>query len=133
MRESLDILVVSSDMENRKSLLHILDSLSLNVISCSALNEAVEVLSRQEVPLVFCDELLSDGFYRDLLSASKTGRRALRIVVTIRGEWDEYLEAMRLGAFDAVRYPFRPTDIELVVIHAMRESREATASHRMVA
>jgi DNA-binding NtrC family response regulator len=133
MRESLDTLIVSSDLENRKSLLHILENLSLNVISCSALSEAEEVLSRQEVPLVFCDEILSDGCYRNLLSAHKAGQRAPRIVVTIRGEWDEYLEAIRLGAFDVVRCPFRPTDIEMVIIHAVRESREATAPHRMIA
>lgn len=133
MRESLDTLIISSDLENRKSLLHILEKLSLNVISCSALSEAEDVFSRQEVPLVFCDEILSDGCYRNLLSARKSGQRAPRIVVTIRGEWDEYLEAMRLGAFDVVRCPFRPTDIEMVIIHAVRESRETTAPHRMIA
>jgi len=132
MREQWDVLVASSNMEDRTSLLHILDGLSLNVISCSALDQAREVLSRQEVPLVFCDELLSDGCYRDLLS-SESGRRALRVVVTIRaGEWDEYLDAIRLGAFEAIRCPLHPTDVELVVLRAMRENREAT-SHRMTA
>jgi DNA-binding NtrC family response regulator len=109
-------------MEDRTSLLHILDGLSLNVISCSALDQVQEVLSRQEVPLVFCDERLTDGCYRDLLT-SAAGRRP-RVVVTIRtGEWDEYLDAMRQGAFDAIRFPLRPTDVELVVLRAMREKR----------
>ncbi len=131
MREQWDVLVASSSMEDRTSLLHILDSLSLNVISCSAIDQARKVLSRQEVPLVFCDEYLSDGCYRDLLSSDMAGRKAPRVVVTIRtGEWDEYLSAMRLGAFDAIRCPLHPTDVELVVLRAMRENREAM-SYRM--
>lgn len=128
MREQWDVLVASSSMENRRSLLRMLEPLSLNVISCSALNQAQEVLSRQEVLLVFCDEFLGDGSYRDLLLAEKVRRGNLRVVVTVStGEWDEYLEAMRLGAFDAVRCPLHPTDIELLVLRAARESREMMA------
>jgi len=126
MSEQWNVLVASSSMEDRASLMHILDNLSVNVISCSKLNQAQEVLARQEVPLVFCDERLSDGCYRDLL-ASGGSRKAPRVVVTIRtGEWDEYLDAMRQGAFDAIRFPLQPTDVELVVLRAMRENREAT-------
>jgi DNA-binding NtrC family response regulator len=122
MREQCDVLVASSHMEDRSSLLHILDGLALNVISCSELDQVQEVLSRQEVPLVFCDEHLAGGGYRGLLS-SDVGQRP-RIVVTFRtGEWDEYLDAMRKGAFDAIRFPFQPTDVELVVLRAMRENR----------
>src|SRR4051812_39104615 len=124
MTEQWNVLVASSSMEDRTSLMHILDGLELNVISCSALDQAQEVLSRQEVPLVFCDERLSDGCYRDLL-ASGGNHKPPRVVVTIRtGEWDEYLDAMRQGAFDAIRFPLQPTDVELVVLRAMRENRE---------
>lgn len=133
MREQCDVLVASSSMENRRSLVRILEPLSLNVLSCSALNQAQEVLSRQEVLLVFCDEFLGDGSYRDLLQVDKVRRGNLRIVVTVStGEWDEYLEAMRLGAFDTVRFPLQPTDVELVVLRAARESRE-TMAYRMTA
>lgn len=133
MRPRWDVLVASSDMKDRTSLLHILEKLSLNVISCTALNQVHEVLSRQDVPLVFCDEYLNDGCYRDLLMADIVVRKLPRVVVTIRtGEWDEYLEVMRLGAFDAIRRPLHPTDVELVVLRAMREDREAM-SYRMTA
>jgi DNA-binding NtrC family response regulator len=134
MSDFLNVLVASSDLENRNSLLHILDKLSLNVISCSALSQAKEVLSRQEVSLVFCDESLNDGCYRELLLIFRARQRALRFVVTIRrGEWDEYLEAMRLGAFDAIRWPVQPTDVELIILRAMREDREAMTPQQMIA
>jgi len=132
-QDQWDVLVASSDMEDRTSLLHILEGLSLNVICCSAISQVRQVLSRQAVPLLFCDEHLTDGCYRDVLSAVKAGRKASRVVVTIRaGEWDEYLEVMRSGAFDSLRCPLHPTDVELVVLRAMREEREAM-SYRMTA
>lgn len=117
-----DVLVASSDVEERRNLVRIFEGLSLNVISCNGLSQANEVLSNQPVDLVFCDDSLSDGSYRDLLSTRKPREKAPRIVVTSRTwEWEEYLEAMRLGAFDVVRRPWHPTDVEMVVITAMRE------------
>ncbi len=124
-----DVLVASSDMEERRNLVRVFEGLSMNVISCNGLSQATEVLSRQPVDLIFCDDNLADGSYRDLLAAGKTKQNAPRVVVTSRtGEWEEYLEAMRLGAFDVVRRPWHPTDVEMVVLHARREdmqSREA--------
>jgi DNA-binding NtrC family response regulator len=120
-------------LENRRSLLGILDAFSLNVISCCALDQAREVLARQDVPLVFCDEFLSDGSYRQLLAFDELKRRIPRVVVTIRtGEWDEYLEAMKLGAYDALRCPIRPTDVEIIVLRALREGRQSLPE-RMIA
>jgi DNA-binding NtrC family response regulator len=133
MQGQPDVLVASSSMDNRKSLLNVLESLSLNAISCTALGQVEEVLSRNNVLLAFCDERLTDGSFRDLLAAGKAKGSNVRVVVMIRtGEWDEYLEAMRMGAFDAVRCPLQPTDVELIVLRALRESREAVA-YRMTA
>src|SRR5947208_2932491 len=130
----LDVLVTSSDIEHRNALVEVLDSLSLNVIACNALSQAEEVLQRQTVDVIFCDDHLTDGSYRDLLPMYKRSGSAKtpRLVVTIRtGEWDEYLEAMRLGAFDALRRPWHPTDVEMVMLRALHEDRRA--AERMIA
>jgi len=125
MEEHKYVVVACSNMEDRTSLIHILENLSLDVISCSNLDQVHDVLSRRNVPLVFCDEHLSEGCFRDLVSADIAGRKASRVIVTIRtGEWEEYLQVMRLGAFDAIRCPLHPTDVELVVLRAMREDIE---------
>ena len=63
-----DVLVASSDMEERRSLIRVCEGMSMNVISCNGLSQVEEVLSRQAVGIVFCDENLSDGSYRDLLT-----------------------------------------------------------------
>ncbi len=120
MEGSLDVLVASSDIEERRALVKILDDLSLNVISCNALSQVAEVLSHQAIDLIFCDDYLIDGSYRDLLAINEEVSKSSRVVITIRtGDWKEYVEAMRLGAFDAVRRPWHPTDVELIVLHAL--------------
>jgi DNA-binding NtrC family response regulator len=38
-------------------------------------------------------------------------------------DWDEFLEAMRLGAFDVIASPCRATDVEWMIIQALRYER----------
>jgi DNA-binding NtrC family response regulator len=88
------------------------------------LREAVETLRKEPVGLVFCDKSLPDGTYRDLLTAARGLTTRVRVVVTShQADWDEYLEAMRLGAFDVIAVPCRPTDVEWMVIQAKRDDR----------
>jgi DNA-binding NtrC family response regulator len=49
------------------------------------------------------------------------------IVVQCTGEWEEYLEALRLGAAEVLRVPLQSTDIDIAVFHAMRQGRENQA------
>lgn len=128
----LDALVVSERMEHVKMLVRILDSLTNNVYVACSVRQAQEVLSRQPIALVFCDERIPGGTYRDLLLSSEIPRKVSRFVVMLQtGEWDEYLEAMRLGAFEVIRCPVQPTDVELTLIHANRD--QAQRAMRMTA
>jgi DNA-binding NtrC family response regulator len=127
MSNQWDALVASSETEIRADLVSVLRQLLVRVISCSDLLHAQQIISREGVSLVFCDESLSDGSFRELLAGVKREKVTPKVVVAIRtGEWKEYLEAMRLGAFDAIRWPLRESEIETVVAHAMREHRVFT-------
>ena len=120
-----DILVTSSRLEDRRALMRILDGLPINVFSTSTLKQAEEVISQKKLALVFCDEHLPDGSYRELLSSPGTVQKQPPVVVTTHdGEWNDYLKATRRGAFDVIRYPLQPVDVELVVIRAMRDQRD---------
>ncbi len=128
MNGSLEVLVASSQLESRMALIHVLEGLSADVISASTVQQASEVLAKRPIELVFCDDELPDGSYRDLLPAARYRQQGTRVVVITRaGEWEEYLEAMRLGAFDFIRGPMHPTDVELVVLRAQHEQNERAA------
>ena len=119
-----EVMVLSAQFEDRRSLTHILASQQVEPLCCSTLREAVETLRKEPVGLVFCDKSLPDGTYRDLLTAARGLATRVRVVVTShQADWDEYLEAMRLGAFDVIAVPCRPTDVEWMVIQAKRDDR----------
>jgi len=116
------ILVVSSDLDQRRALTSILQQEGWSPLHASHLTECRDLLAKRNVGLVFCERRLSDGTYRDLLSVAQAPERRVPVVVTSRlADWDEYLEAMRLGAFDVIAVPCRPTDVEWMVIQAKRE------------
>ena len=115
-------LVVSPNIEVRRALLRTLEALSTDVIVCSTRAQAQEVLLKQTVDVVFCDEHLPDGSYDELIHSNHWDHRIPRVVVTTRtGEWDLYFEAVTKGAFDVIRSPWHAADVEMAVIRALRE------------
>jgi DNA-binding NtrC family response regulator len=129
LQRHVRVLIVSPQMEVRRPLLRTLEALSTDVIVCSTRMQAEEVLAKQAVELVFCDEHLPDGSYADLIHAEHCEHRIPRIVVATRtGEWDLYFEAVRRGAFDVIRSPWHATDVEMAVIRALREDDKPAAS-----
>jgi DNA-binding NtrC family response regulator len=119
-----DILIASADLEGRRRLANILSKLEVDPLTTSSIRESKEIIATERVGLIFCDRLLSDGNCYDLLNASKAGKTKARIVVTSStADWDEFLEAMRLGAFDVIASPCRATDVEWMIIQTLRYER----------
>jgi DNA-binding NtrC family response regulator len=119
-----EVLVVSSSVEGRRELTAMLRRESIDPLSAGSVRECQEILSKDGVGLIFCDKQLTDGSYREVIGASRRAKSRARVVVTSReANWDEYLEAMRLGAFDVIASPCRPTDVEWMIIQARREER----------
>lgn len=84
-------------------------------------------MAKRNAGLVFPDGRLRDG-YRDLLSVRRSMRSKVRVIVTSPDpDWNEYLEALRLGAFDVIAAPCCPVDIARMVIQARRDKRNRLA------
>jgi DNA-binding NtrC family response regulator len=123
MENRWDILVVSGRFENKRMLLHILYDLPVFVFTASTVRQAHEVLASRPIRLLFCEEHLADGSYRDLLDSIHRVQPTTQLVLMLStGEWQEYLDAMSLGAREVIRCPLQPTDVELVLIRAARDS-----------
>lgn len=112
-----DILIVSSRAEHLKVLIRVLDA--ARVFAAFSVRQAEQAFSRHSFAVVFCDDPLAVGSYRELLSL-RTERNKPNLVVLLRsGEWREYLEAMRHGAFDVLRCPLQPTEVKVVLLSAL--------------
>ena len=109
MKQERGVLIVSCRPETRKTLVRILDELSINSYVAPTIRDAIEVLASRSISMVFCEERLPDGSYSDLLKSVPAAWRETRFVVILcTGEWGEYLEAVRLGAQEVLRCPLSP-------------------------
>ena len=99
---------------------------------CSAgIQEAVSLLPQTSPFLIFCEESLPDGTYKDLLREIGKATKARLVVMSPNAEQDEnYNEAIALGAFDMIASPSRRSDVQWIAIRAMHEDARRTASKR---
>ena len=123
MDSPAQILVVSSELENRRNLNDLLVKEGYETICASRVSDCHPALETQKISLIFCDRRLSDGTYRDVIAAARAV--GVRVVVTSRlADWDEYLEALHHGAFDLIASPCQPTDVLWAMIQARREDQQ---------
>ncbi len=114
------VLIALSDPASRRALSNILPQHDLEPVFAATLSEARAVLASERVALVVCEDILIDGSYRDLLPVAQAARGDLPVVVTSRVDNpEEYLEAMKLGAFDYVAAPFSRTELDRIVHNAL--------------
>lgn len=136
MQNTWSLLIVSGCLENRREILRILDSLPVNVLIAHNLNDAMEALGKQRTEMVLCDSFLPDGTYRELLANLELANIP---TVIMTHAWDREIQsdAILRGAFDTLRCPLQPTDVELLVIRAARERYHVellqTETYRMIA
>ena len=122
------VLIASSDLQNRVALRDIFVQLGLDPLCSASMQETRETLATMPVSIIFCERSLSDGSFREMLNIAKRTNPKVCVVVTSRMESrDEYLEAIRLGAFEVIPFPCHPTDVDWVVIRAMRHFRQQRA------
>jgi DNA-binding NtrC family response regulator len=118
------VVVASSDLENRRTLVSILVRLGLDPFCVSSVGQCREILAKEIVGLIFSDPYLHDGEYRDILAASNPIYGLPYLVLTCRHTHSEYREAIGTGVFDVITAPCRPTDVEWMVIQARRDDQK---------
>ena len=138
MSKPCEIVVVSSDLESRQRVAGALSRLGVNPICVSTIDQCRHIPKREKVGIVFCDKNVEGGDYQDVMAAvsSELADARPKIVMMSRFRMDpsEYRQAKRSGVFDIIESPCRPTDIEWMLISAMRarqnESKGLVASPR---
>ena len=128
----MGIAIASADVEDRRALSNILAKQDVDAVAASTVRDCEQIMGQEPVGLIFCARALADGDYRDVLKASRAARPRTRSVLTICAtDWDEYVEAMRLGALDVISAPCQPTDVDCMIIQALRDEH-ARNRHRML-
>jgi DNA-binding NtrC family response regulator len=118
----IQVLVAGSGVESGAILEDILVSCGVNPLIASSLEEVRIVLLYRPVHLIFCEDRLPGGDLYDILRLTQAIHPEVLVVLTsLLGAWEEYLEAMQLGAFDFITPPYRTEDVVSIVDNVCRE------------
>jgi DNA-binding NtrC family response regulator len=120
---NVDVLVASSDAENRSVLVDILGQSGAKSLIAGNVDEVQTILAERSIDLVFCDERLPGGGFHYVLLLTKTiGGGVPLVLSSFLGELDHYLEAIELGVVDFIAPPFGTADVNSV-IGSIRQNR----------
>lgn len=100
MPDSSPILIISGEREHRAQLADSVSKCGLFPVCCAAVS----------------DDQLPDGDFRAVIGEMR--RHAAHppvVVVSRRDDWDFYLSAVRMGAFDSVAFPPTPGQLERIL------------------
>ncbi len=124
------VLVISTG-ENRDVVTSAMSHWSIEAVPCSGVREARTLLPSTRPSLIFCEEALPDGTYRELLQdVSKTAKTRV-VVISADAELDaHYNEALALGAFDMIASPCRRSDVQWIAIRAMQDELRRSGGRR---
>jgi DNA-binding NtrC family response regulator len=87
---------------------------------CSTVTETVELLASRAASLIFCEDHLADGSFRDVLAAAQSAGAKNQVVVTTRNGCRS--EAFRLGAFNVISCPCHSADVRQTIFEAIQKA-----------
>lgn len=124
------VLVVSSG-QNRDVITSAMHHWSIEAVPCSGVREARSLLPTARPSLIFCEEDLPDGTYRELLHDLSKAAKTRVVVISADVELDShYNEALALGAFDMIASPCRRSDVQWIAIRAMQDELRRSRRRR---
>jgi CheY-like chemotaxis protein len=133
VRPAVRILVVDDDAVFREELAETLRDEAHTVEVAPSVSKALEFLEHDEVDAVLTDlKMPRQGGLELLREVRRRWPRTLVVMVTGFATVETALEAMKLGAFDYVRKPFRVDQVREVLrlVAQEREFESPTEAHR---
>ena len=115
----LTILVATAEPAISASMRDLLGAYPLRTIWARGVDEVRSALSRQNVDACFCGFWLIDGTYRDVVRHLKRQPVEIPAIVVCAPscpqEYQDYLAALNLRAFDFLCHPYRRMDLERIL------------------
>ena len=120
----IKVLIVDDD-ESSRDILSIVVSESMGHVALTATNgmEALELIKSEDPDIVITDLMMAQMSGVELISKIKSlGGTQEIILVSAHSDIEAYLQAMDLGAYEAINKPFHPSEISRT-INKIIESR----------
>jgi len=128
---NLNILVVEDEEAIREMLMMALEQAGLNVITVSSAEQAQQALAENMVDLILLDWMLPGISGIELARRLKNdaGYKELPIILlTARGEEEDKIRGLEIGADDYITKPFSPKELIARIKAVMRRSGKLSES-----
>ncbi len=131
------VLIVDDEPEMRRTLARLLSSQSMNVLTATSGEEALEVLQREPIDVALVDLQMPGVTGLDLLREIKKQDIDVHVVImTAHGDVDIAVQAMHAGAYHFLTKPFRSADevgltIRKAVDHRRLRDRNLALERRL--
>ncbi len=115
-QNKIQILILDDEKQFTEELYEFFQNSGFESFEANTEREARQILTTYEIDLLILDVRLPGVNGLDILKDVKTKYPCMEvIVVSAHGDMDTVITAMRLGAFDYLRKPFRHIDIQIAI------------------
>lgn len=115
-QDKIKILILDDEKQFTEELFEFFQNSGFQAYEANTHKEAQKILASYEIDLLILDVRLPGINGLDILKDIKVQYPAIEvIIVSAHGEMDTVIKAMRLGAFDYLRKPFRHLDIQIAI------------------
>jgi DNA-binding NtrC family response regulator len=133
---SLNVVIVSADVAMSVAMTEILQKCFVNVILANGFKELKSVCSRITPNVCLCGFELADGSFQDVvefLELQPSPTPVIMVSAPTVGEPPAHLLAsMRAGALATICYPYRLSEVQLMVWTVIQCQREFGRLHRQI-
>ncbi len=114
--DKIRVLILDDEKHFTEELAEFLDLSGHQVYEANTVPEGMAIIDRTPLDLLILDIRLPGADGLDLLKKIKVDKPTLEvIIVSGHGDMDTVIKAMRMGAFDYLRKPFRHIDIQIAI------------------
>ncbi|MBW1980179.1 MAG: response regulator [Deltaproteobacteria bacterium] len=132
--EPLRVLIVDDDDTFRKVLVDLARTVGYAVQSCSDGGSAVKLIARDPFDLIITDLVMPGVDGTEVLRAARKRQpECLVIIITGHASLHTAIEAIRQGAYDYIRKPFKLEEMELALRNAGERIRLLRDNTRLLA
>ena len=134
MVDSDHALIICDKAEDRHKVVAAALKCGLNPICCSNMEEARILLFQKDFRVVLCSDILPDGDFSAVLKEVRRSTRNIPVIIlSYLADWDAYLKALGIGAFDYIICPPKPAEAERILWSALADTVHSQQAAHAVA
>jgi DNA-binding NtrC family response regulator len=116
LEQKMEVLILDDEKDFTEELYEFFQNSGYKAYEANTANKAEEILSSQKIDLLILDVRIPGVNGLDILKEVKIKFPSIEvIVVSAHGDMDTVIKAIRFGAFDYLRKPFRHIDMQIAI------------------